>query len=135
MACGLKVWGVDASPSMVAAFRERFPDSQVQCAAVEDADFFGRTFDGAVAWGLMFLLQPETQRSLIAKVATHLVPGGKFLFTAPRQIGSWNDVLTGEVSVSLGREAYCEALEAAGLVLVGNVTDDGENYYYFAERR
>jgi 2-polyprenyl-3-methyl-5-hydroxy-6-metoxy-1,4-benzoquinol methylase len=42
---GFHVYGVDASPTMVAAFRARFPTVPVECAAVEDSDFFGRTFD------------------------------------------------------------------------------------------
>src|SRR5581483_4067018 len=72
--CGLNVYALDASPSMVAAFRRNFPNVPVECSAVEDFDFFGRTFDAAVSWGLMFLLEPETQRNLIATVAAHLVP-------------------------------------------------------------
>jgi cyclopropane fatty-acyl-phospholipid synthase-like methyltransferase len=132
--CGLNVYGVDASPSMVKAFRERFPSVPVQSAAVEDSDFFGRTFDGVVAWGLMFLLDAETQQRLIAKVAAALVVGGKFVFTAPWQIVEWDDLMTKQQSVSLGRDAYAEALTAAGLTLTGNRTDEGENYYYFAEK-
>jgi SAM-dependent methyltransferase len=132
--CGLNVYGVDASPSMVGAFRERFPGVPVQCAAGEDSDFFGRTFDGVVAWGLMFLLDADTQRRLIAKVGATLVSGGQFVFTAPWQIATWDDLMTKRQSVSLGREAYTEALTAAGLTLTGNRTDEGENYYYFAEK-
>ena len=41
---GFNVYGIDASPRMTAAFRARFPTLTVQCAAVEDSDFFGRTF-------------------------------------------------------------------------------------------
>lgn len=41
---GFNVYGVDASASMTADFRARFPTIPVQCAAVEDSDFFGRTF-------------------------------------------------------------------------------------------
>jgi len=65
---GFTVYGVDASPAMVAAFRSHFPTMQVQCAAVETSDFFGRMFDAVVSWGLFFLLTPEVQRTLIAKV-------------------------------------------------------------------
>src|SRR5579884_2372054 len=36
---GLKVHGVDASPSMVAAFRSRFPEAPVEWAAVEESRF------------------------------------------------------------------------------------------------
>jgi cyclopropane fatty-acyl-phospholipid synthase-like methyltransferase len=57
---GFKVYGVDASPTIVAAFRARFPSVPVECAAVEDSDFFARTFDGVVAWGLFLLLDAES---------------------------------------------------------------------------
>ena len=59
---GFNVYGVDASPSMVAAFRCRFPKIPVECAAVQDSDFFGLTFDRVIAWGLFFLLEAEVQR-------------------------------------------------------------------------
>ena len=90
--------------------------------------------DAAVAWGLMFLLRPETQRSLIGKVARALNPRGQFLFTSPRQACTWTDGMTGLPSVSLGRETYERELAAHGLVLGGNAEDEGENYYYFATK-
>ena len=37
---GLEVYGVDAAPTMVAAFTDRFPGCPVQCAAAEESDFF-----------------------------------------------------------------------------------------------
>jgi 2-polyprenyl-3-methyl-5-hydroxy-6-metoxy-1,4-benzoquinol methylase len=46
---GFDVYGIDASVTMVAAFQSRFPTNVVQCAAVEDSDFFGRSFDAVVA--------------------------------------------------------------------------------------
>src|ERR1700746_2401561 len=66
---GFLVHGVDAAPSLVAAFRDRFPDTPVECSAVEDSDFFGKKFDGVVACGLFFLLDEATQRRLIEKIA------------------------------------------------------------------
>ncbi len=134
MNCGLNVHGVDASPTMVSTFHERFPDVPVQCATVEQSDFFGRSFDGIVAWGLMFLLTPDPQRALIAKVAAHLSCGGKFVFTAPWQVCTWRDLMTGLESVSLGREAYTEAIEHADMKLLANHTDAGENYYWLVEK-
>ena len=41
---GLAVFGVDASATMIAAFRARFPDAQAECATVEASAFFGRNF-------------------------------------------------------------------------------------------
>src|SRR3954471_19613235 len=58
---GLTTYAVDASPTMVAAFRDRFPGLQIERNTVESSDFFGRTFDGVIAWGLLFLLEPAAQ--------------------------------------------------------------------------
>lgn len=127
------VWR-DASPTMVAAFRARFPTVPVECAAVEESDFFGRTFDGVVAWGLFFLLDADVQRRLVAKVAAVLPSGGKFLFTAPNERGSWADAMTGRTSISLGYQAYRNALEAEGMPLVGTHRDNAHNHYYFAQK-
>jgi len=131
---GFNVYGVDASARMVAAFRASFPTVPVECAAVEDSDFFDRIFDGVVACGLFFLLDAEVQRRLIAKVAAVLPSCGRLLFTAPSQSCSWADAMTGRTSISLGYEAYRRALEAEGMSLVGTQLDEGENHYYFAQK-
>jgi cyclopropane fatty-acyl-phospholipid synthase-like methyltransferase len=132
---GLKVYGVDASASMTAEFRTNFPTAPVQCAAVEDSDFFGRTFDGVVAWGLFFLLSAEVQRKLIAKAAAVLPSGGRLLFTAPREPCSWLDAMTERPSISLGHDAYHAALDTEGMSLVGGYVDEGGNYHYSSLKR
>ena len=129
---GFTVYGLDASPTMAAAFRERFPSMQVQCSAAEDSDFFGRTFDAVVSWGVFFLLTPEVQRCLIAKVGAVLPPGGRFLFTSPAEICSWNDAMTDQLSVSLGEGEYRCLLKQAGMVVEGTARDGGNSYYFFA---
>jgi len=129
---GFAIWGVDASPSLLAAFRERFPNAPAECAAVEESEFFRRRFDAIVAWGLMFLLTPEHQVTVIRKAARTLNPGGRFLFTSLAKPFTWFDSLTGRASISLGRERYEELLRAEGLRLEGEAVDEGENHYYFA---
>ena len=131
---GFNVFGVDASSKIVAAFRASFPAVPVECSAVEDSDFFGRSFDGVVAWGLFFLLDVKVQRRLSAKIAGALRSGGRLLFTAQSQSCSWRDALTRRTSISLGYEAYRKTLEAEGMSLVGTRLDEGENHYYFAQR-
>ena len=131
---GFQLFGVDASPTLVERFRERFPSVPVECCAVEDSGFFGRTFDAVVAWGLFFLLRPEVQITLIGKVAQALNPGGQFLFTSPWQIHTWVDNMTRLPSISLGRDVYERELTANGLTLTGSAEDQGKNYYYFSER-
>jgi 2-polyprenyl-3-methyl-5-hydroxy-6-metoxy-1,4-benzoquinol methylase len=131
---GFAVYGVDASEKMITAFGRRFPSAYAKCVAAEDSEFFGRSFDGAVAWGLLFLLPPEVQKSVIRKVAKALRPGGKFLFTSPREAVTWQDALTGRESISLGSEMYRQILSAEGFTLDGERSDEGDNHYYFAIR-
>ena len=127
---GHRVFGVDASPAMLAAMRRRLPTVRVACEPVEESRFFDQRFDGVVAIGLLFLLLPEVQRQVIRRVAAVLKPRGRFLFTAPVEAASWADLLTGRQSVSLGDSGYCEALQDAGLTIVGEEVDEGGNHYY-----
>ncbi len=135
IARGFKVYGLDASATMVAAFQERFPSVPVECSSVEDATFLNRSYDGVVSWGLFFLLDADAQRSLVAKIAKALPVGGQLLFTSPWQICSWADAMTGQKSISLGRDGYRQALESESLVLVDERTDEGENHYFFAAKK
>ena len=132
---GLAPYAVDASPAMVAAFRERFPDVPIELSTAEASAFFDRTFDGVLAWGLLFLLAPDAQALVIEKVARALRPGGRFLFTAPKEPLEWLDGMTDRPSRSLGARTYERLLRDAGLTLVADAQDEGGNDYYFAERR
>jgi hypothetical protein len=120
---------------MVAAFRERFPSVPIEQNTVEASKFFDRTFDGVLAWGLLFLLKPAAQALVIEKIAGALNPRGRFLFTAPKEPLEWLDAMTGRPSQSLGAKTYERLLRDAGLTWVTNALDEGENDYYFAERR
>jgi len=131
---GLSTFSVDASPKMVAAFRERFPDAPVECNTAEASGFFDREFDGALAWGLLFLLEPAAQARVIEKVARALKPRGRFLFTAQKESIEWLDAMTGRQSRSLGAATYERLLREAGLIWVGEALDEGDNHYYFVEK-
>jgi cyclopropane fatty-acyl-phospholipid synthase-like methyltransferase len=124
------VYAIDASPSLARAYQERFPAAQVACEAAETSTLFGRTFDGVLAWGLLFLLSSEVQQEVLRRVAGALKAGGRFLFTAPWQVGTWADNSTGRESVSLGAATYRALLAAAGLTLLREHEDEGENHYY-----
>lgn len=117
---GLTTYAIDASPTMVAAFRERFPTVSIEHNTVEASDFFGRTFQGVLAWGLLFLLEPAAQALVIEKVARALEPQGRFLFTAPRRPQHWSDGMTGHRSRSLGARTYERLLRDAGLTCVAD---------------
>lgn len=131
---GHNLYGIDASPTLITSYREHFPDLTVACEPVETTNFFDRKYDGVVAWGLMFLLSEDAQSGLIHRVSTILNTGGQFLFTSPEQVCTWTDVLAGVESRSLGAAKYKRILSSAGLSLIGNCIDEGDNYYYFAKK-
>lgn len=129
---GMTVYAIDASPTLVKAFQQNFPNNHVACEAVEDSLFFCRKFDAIIAWGLIFLLPAELQEIVIQKTANALQTGGKFLFTATGKRNEWKDAMTDQHSLSLGPEKYKELLAASGLSLVEEFEDEGENHYFNA---
>lgn len=133
-AAGLQLWAVESSPTLAAEFRSRFPAIPVQCARVQESDFFGRTYEGAIAIGLIFLLSEQEQANLIYRVSAILEPGGRFLFMAPIQIGAWKDMNTGLECTSLGQERYAELLRNVGLYVVATHRDVGANNYFDTEK-
>jgi len=126
---GHSVFAIDASKSMIQIFLGNFPDVPAKCEPVEHSNFFNEEFDGVIAIGIIFLLEESAQLSMLRKVVEILRPGGQFLFSAPIELGKWNDILTGEESISLGKDKYTQALSSAGLQLVRTTLDDGNNYY------
>jgi len=132
---GLHVYAIDASPSLVEAFRHNLPDTPVACEPVEDSLFFGRTFQGVVAWGLIFLLTPEKQRRVIQRIADVLKPGGRLLFTSEAQPLVWNDAMTGLESRSLGAVEYRKLLSAVGLAVISQYEDVCQNHYFDVLKR
>lgn len=131
---GLDVFAIDAAPSLVAAFRTNLPKVPVACESVLESRFFDRTFGAVISWGLMFLLQPDEQRALIARIGDVLEPGGRLLFTAEARPVAWNDVMTGLESRSLGADEYRRLLAAEGISVTSEYEDRGQNYYFDAYR-
>ena len=129
---GLNVFGVDAAPSFVEAFRRNLPNTPVACEAVQDSKLFGRTFDGVLAWGLIFLLSVDDQRRVIERIAAILTTGGRLLFTSPAHPVVWNDAMTGLESRSIGAEEYKNHLSAVGLSIRSEYEDEGQNHYFDA---
>lgn len=131
---GLNVYAVDASSKMVAAFRRNFPDTPVVCEAAEHIQRVDRRFNAAIAWGLMFLLTAEVQRTVIHNIGIVLDRDGRFLFTSPKEAVTWTDIGTGRQSVSLGALEYRSILSSANLSLISAYDDEGSNHYFEARK-
>jgi 2-polyprenyl-3-methyl-5-hydroxy-6-metoxy-1,4-benzoquinol methylase len=127
---GLNLWAIDSSPTLVAAFRDRYPDIPVKCVSVLESDFFQRKYDAVISIGLIFLLNEEGQFKMLRRVSETLHPGGSFLFTAPVEVGEWADVVTGNKCITLGEDVYLGALRSSGFEEVKCYCDRGKNNYY-----
>lgn len=132
---GFDVYAIEASEALVAEFRRRLPGVTIACEPAETSALFDRMFDGILAVGLVFLLPESDQRALIEKGANALRPGGGLLFSAPIETGTWDDILTGLPSTSLGEEAYRTVMSACGLRPVETCLDEGGTNYYTALKR
>jgi 2-polyprenyl-3-methyl-5-hydroxy-6-metoxy-1,4-benzoquinol methylase len=126
----LKIYGIDASRTLIDEYQKKFPGAPSKCEAAEESSFFGRTFDGVLSIGLIFLLSEKAQISVLHKMAAALKAGGRFLFSSPYQACEWADLSTGRKSRSLGREKYVSILEVHGMSLVNEYTDEGESHYF-----
>lgn len=126
----LQLWAVDSSPTLVATFQSRFPHIPIQCARVQDCDFFNRTYHFAIAIGLLFLLPKADQIDLISRISGILKSDARFLLTAPVEKGNWFDNNTGLKCESLGQVAYEQIFIEAGFEVVSTYTDKGANNYY-----
>jgi cyclopropane fatty-acyl-phospholipid synthase-like methyltransferase len=131
---GLAIWAIDTSPTLLRQFRLRFPMIPTQCASALDSNYFGRTFEAVISIGLVSYLREDEQLAFIHRVSEILEPQGRFLFTAPVETGTWQDVTTGLECWSLGRIAYTRALQHVGFRMIRTHVDEGEHNYYEAEK-
>lgn len=127
---GLKLWAIDSSETLLSVFRSRFPHVQTRCEKLQESRFFDRQFDAVVAIGIVFLLSEHEQSELIHKVSKALNLQGRFLFTAPVEIGKWDDLSTGVECNSLGLDRYTHILSDAGFEIVSQATDTGGSHYF-----
>ncbi|MEL7068573.1 MAG: class I SAM-dependent methyltransferase [Cyanobacteria bacterium J06581_3] len=131
---GLQLWAVDSSPTLVSEFKVRFPNIPVKCEHALESDYFGRKFSAVISIGLIFLLSEDDQVMLIHRVSDLLSIGGRFLFTAPVEMGTWADMNTGHECLSLGQKRYESILQESQFHIVDTHVDEGRNHYYEVKR-
>jgi 2-polyprenyl-3-methyl-5-hydroxy-6-metoxy-1,4-benzoquinol methylase len=78
---GLRVTGVDSSPTMISLCRSRLPDHAWIVADMRELSL-GRRFDGILAWDSFFHLDHEDQRRMFAVFAAHASGGAWLMFNA-----------------------------------------------------
>src|SRR5215216_3405122 len=77
----VRVVGVDASPTLIALCRERFPGAEWIVADMRELAL-DRQFDGLLAWDSFFHLSGDDQREMFPRFAGHARPGAPLMFTS-----------------------------------------------------
>jgi SAM-dependent methyltransferase len=126
----LQLFGVDAAPSFVAAFRRNPPGTPVVFESVLESRLFDRTFDAVLSIGADVPSQGRRAASPHPEVSQILVPGSRLLFTATAKPAVWTDAMTGLESISLGAAEYRKLLGAAGISVTEGYEDVGQNHYF-----
>jgi SAM-dependent methyltransferase len=135
---GHRVVGLDSSGAMLAHFKQNCPEAFAVRGIVESCPFADGVFDAAVAWGVMFHLNPEDAVRAIANISRTLKRGAPFLFTSGDEDGF--DAKEGEMNgvkfryFSYSIQNYRRILSDHGFRLVDVHADSGNNTYYLAKK-
>ncbi len=137
LTAGCTVVGVDSSERMLEHFRSNFPNTRAVCSTIQACELEAATFDGAVAWGVLFHLPHKEQAKAVARIAGSLKAGGLFLFTSGDVDGDKEGLPMNGVPFhyfSFSVENYRALLAKHALTLIDVHTDRAANTYYLARK-
>jgi SAM-dependent methyltransferase len=135
---GHRVIGLDSSSAMLAYFKQNCTEAFGVRGTVQSCPFADEVFDAAIAWGVMFHLNPEDAIRAIANVSRILKRGAPFLFTSGDVDGfdakeaKMNGVRFRYFSYSVHN--YQRILGDHDFKLVDVHADSGNNTYYLAKK-
>ncbi|MBV9341327.1 MAG: class I SAM-dependent methyltransferase [Acidobacteria bacterium] len=138
LSAGHRIIGLDSSSAMLAQYRQNCPEAFAVRGTVECCPFADGAFDAAVAWGVMFHLNPEDALRAIANVSRALKRAAPFLFTSgdvdgfDGKEGTMNGVTFQYFSYSVHN--YRRILGDHRFTLVDVHADSGNNTYYLAKK-
>lgn len=138
IAAGHPVVGVDSSPAMIDACRQKFPEQEWTVADMR-ALALQRKFAGMLAWDSFFHLCPDDQRAMFAVFAAHAAPQSALMFTSGPAHGEAIGSLAGEplYHASLDAAEYRSLLDRNGFRVASHVVEDpdcGGHTVWLAQR-
>jgi len=135
---GHRVVGLDSSSAMLSRFVRNCPEAFAVRGVVQSIPFADGIFDAAIAWGVMFHLEPQDGVRAIASVSRVIKPGAPFLFTSGDvdDFHGKEDKMNGVTFryFSYTRDNYRRILQDHGFALVDVHNDSGDNTYYLARK-
>jgi SAM-dependent methyltransferase len=136
---GFDVAGADASPTLIALCRDRFPGREWLVADMRSLSL-GRRFQGLIAWDSFFHLPHEDKRRMFPIFRDHLALGAALLFTSGPSHGEAIGRYQGEplYHASLAEAEYRSRLDANGFEVIRHVVEDpdcGHHTVWLAQRQ
>jgi len=124
---GMRVTGVDSSPTLIALCRERMPEQEWIVSDMRGLRL-GRAFDGILAWDSFFHLDPDAQRATFATFAAHARRDTVLMFNTGPAFGEAIGNYRGDplYHASLDRSEYEQLLAGSGFRTIDQVTEDPE---------
>jgi SAM-dependent methyltransferase len=122
---GVRVTGVDTSPTLIALCRTRLPEQEWLVADMRTLAL-ERRFAGILAWDSFFFLTAEDQRHLFSVFAAHAAPSAFLMFTTGPAAGEAIGEYRGDplYHASLDPADYQTLLERYGFAVVEHVVED-----------
>jgi hypothetical protein len=123
--CGLRITGVDTSPTLISLCRERMPDQKWIVADMRSVSL-GARFDGILAWDSFFHLKPDDQRRMFEVFAEHSADPAVLMFNGGPTYGEAVGSYRGDplYHASLGPAEYEAQLDRIGFEIVAHAIED-----------
>ena len=122
---GLRITGIDASPTLISLCRARMPDEEWIVADMRSVSL-GATFDGILAWDSFFHLKPDDQRLMFDIFAEHSGDRTILMFNGGPSHGEVVGNYRGEplYHASLGPLEYEACLARIGFEVIAHAVED-----------
>jgi SAM-dependent methyltransferase len=122
---GLRVTGVDSSPTMISLCLGRLPDHEWIVADMRGLSL-GRRFEAILAWDSFFHLHHDDQRRMFAVFAAHASAGARLMFNTGPQHGEAIGSYRGDplYHASLARREYETLIDCFGFEVIEHAAED-----------
>src|SRR5262245_38997281 len=127
---GMRVTGVDSSPTMIALARDRLPDQEWIVADMRLLAL-DRRFDGILAWDSYFHLAHEAQREMFAVFNAHADDDAVLMFNTGPEHGEAASTFTFKdeplYHASLAPVEYRALLDGSGFEVICHIANDARS--------
>jgi SAM-dependent methyltransferase len=125
VAHGLRVTGVDSSPTLISFCRARLPEGEWITADMRTLSL-GRTFVAVLAWDSFFHLKHGDQRRMFPIFAAHTAPDAVLTFNTGPAAGGVIGTYRGDppYHASLDAAEYRVLLAQSGFIIIEHVVED-----------